>query len=417
MAWVKVFKRDHLVNIEPGRSEIQTSDARGTSQLGLRLYNERLVLSLIRRHGALSKIELARLTGLSAQTVSVIVRSLAANGLVVPGEPQRGRVGQPMVPFALQPDGAYAFGLKVGRRSGELILIDLAGEVRARVSQQYDFPSPAQFMKFALSGMEKLLKNLAPLARARISGLGVAAPFDLWNWGEEVGASAKTLEKWRAFDLVAQLAKNFDFPVTPCNDATAACAAELLFGERPHSSDFAYFYVGYFIGGGLVLNGSLVQGRNGNAAALGSIPVPRAKGGAEQLIHSASLYSLEAAIESSGKDSAIVFKRDTDWESVGKPLDDWLLRAATGIAYAILAVVAITECSEVVIDGAMPAQVRTRLVGAVAVALAKLNQSGISKFTLNEGDMGYDARARGAAALPLFANFIIDRDVLFKGAA
>ena len=93
------------------------------------------------------------------------------------------------------------------------------------------------------------------------------------------------------------------------------------------------------------------------------------------------------------------------------------MRAATGIAYAILAVAAITECSEVVIDGAMPAQVRTRLVGAVAVALAKLNQSGISKFTLNEGDMGYDARARGAAALPVFANFIIDRDVLFKGAA
>lgn len=106
MAWVKVLKKDRRVSIEPSRSEIQAKDARGTSQLGLRLYNERLVLSLIRRHGALSKIELARLTGLSAQTVSVIVRALDSTGLVVPGEPQRGRVGQPMVPYTLQPGGA-----------------------------------------------------------------------------------------------------------------------------------------------------------------------------------------------------------------------------------------------------------------------------------------------------------------------
>ena len=50
--------------------------ARGTTQNGVRLYNERLALSLIRRHGSLPKAEIARLTGLSAQTVSVIVRQL-----------------------------------------------------------------------------------------------------------------------------------------------------------------------------------------------------------------------------------------------------------------------------------------------------------------------------------------------------
>ena len=405
------------MNIEPRPRESHPKDARGTSQLGLRLYNERLVLSLIRRHSALSKIELARLTGLSAQTVSVIVRALEGSGLVIPGEPQRGRVGQPMVPYALQPDGAYAVGLKVGRRSGELMLIDLAGKVRGRVGQSYHFPSPAQFLKFAKNGMEKLLQPLSDESKRRISGLGIATPFELWNWGEEVGAPPKVLEAWRGFDLTAELAKHFDFPVIPCNDATAACAAELLFSETPHGPDFAYFYVGYFIGGGLVLNGSLLQGRNGNAAALGSIPVPRISGGTEQLIHSASLYKLEAAVEAAGQNPSFMWKAGDDWSSIGKPLNEWLARAANGIAHAIIAVAAITECSEVVIDGAMPPQVRTRLVAATAVALAKLNQSGISTFSLTEGDMGHDARARGAAALPLFANFIIDRDVLFKGAA
>ena len=50
--------------------------SRGTTQSGVRLYNERLVLSLIRLHGQLPKAEMAKLTGLSAQTISVIVRQL-----------------------------------------------------------------------------------------------------------------------------------------------------------------------------------------------------------------------------------------------------------------------------------------------------------------------------------------------------
>ncbi|MBN8931857.1 MAG: winged helix-turn-helix domain-containing protein, partial [Rhizobium pusense] len=58
----------------------------GANQIGVRAYNERLVLSLVRRHGGLSKAEIARLCGLSAQTVSVIMRSLEKDGLLIRGE-------------------------------------------------------------------------------------------------------------------------------------------------------------------------------------------------------------------------------------------------------------------------------------------------------------------------------------------
>src|SRR5689334_14542342 len=91
--------------------------ARGSNQSGVRLYNERLVLSLIRRHGSLPKAEIARLTGLSAQTISVIMRPLEKDRLVAKRPRQRGKVGQPSVPFALEPEGAFALGLKIGRRS------------------------------------------------------------------------------------------------------------------------------------------------------------------------------------------------------------------------------------------------------------------------------------------------------------
>ena len=54
----------------------------GANQTRVRAYNERLVLSLVRRHGSQSKAEITRRTGLSAQTVSVIMRSLEKDGLL-----------------------------------------------------------------------------------------------------------------------------------------------------------------------------------------------------------------------------------------------------------------------------------------------------------------------------------------------
>jgi len=112
--------------------------SRGTNQAGVRLYNERLILSLIRRHRSLAKVEIARLTGLSTQTTTVIINRLEADGLLIPGEPQRGRVGQPSVPYSLNPDGAFGLGLMIGRRSSDLVLMDFTAGIsrsaKARMS-------------------------------------------------------------------------------------------------------------------------------------------------------------------------------------------------------------------------------------------------------------------------------------------
>ena len=62
----------------------------GANQTGVRLYNERLVLSLMRRHRQLSKIEVARQTGLSVQTASAILNHLHEDGLLRRETPLRG---------------------------------------------------------------------------------------------------------------------------------------------------------------------------------------------------------------------------------------------------------------------------------------------------------------------------------------
>lgn len=396
------------------RGEKHPALSRGTTQTGVRLYNERLVLSLIRLHGNLPKAEVAKLTGLSAQTVSVIIRQLESDGLLKRRTPQRGKVGQPLVPFELDPDGAFAIGLKVGRRSGDLMLLDLAGKVRRTIHRPYSFPTPAELIAFVQSGVEELISDLSAAQRLRISGLGIAAPFELWNWEEEIGAPHDVLVAWREFDLAGEIAKLFDWPVQFCNDASAACAAELLFGEGRELRDFAYFYLGYFIGGGVVLNGSLYLGHTGNAGALGSFPITSPDGKSAQLISMASFNVLERAIRKAGGDPESLWRDPNDWSEVGVALDTWIESAALGIATAAAGVMSVLDCAAVVIDGAMPRDMRAKLVSAVRAAIGKVNTQGISPFPVIEGTIGADARAMGAASLPLFDNFIIDRNVLFK---
>ena len=68
---------------------------RDGDSIGLRAYNERLMIATIRQAGALSKAEIARTTGLSGQAATVIVNSLLDEGLLVKREKVRGRVGKP----------------------------------------------------------------------------------------------------------------------------------------------------------------------------------------------------------------------------------------------------------------------------------------------------------------------------------
>jgi predicted NBD/HSP70 family sugar kinase len=388
--------------------------SRGTTQTGVRLYNERLILSLVRLHGQLPKAEMARLTGLSAQTVSVIVRQLEADGFLKRRSPRRGKVGQPLVPFELDPEGAFSIGLKVGRRSGDLMLLDLAGQVRHTIRRPYAFPSPSELVSFLASGVEDLTANMSEEQRERISGIGIAAPFELWNWAEDVGAPTDVLMAWKEFDLQAEIARLFPWPIHFCNDASAACAAELLFGRGRDLQDFAYFYLGYFIGGGIVLNGSLYLGRRGNAGAFASFPVTSAQGTSEQLVHGTSLAALEREIQRSGGDPELLWRDLAQWSGAGPALEQWIERAACEVAIASAGIMAVLDCSAIVIDGAVPLHVRARFVEAVQAALKSVDRQGLAEFPVLEGTIGADARALGAASLPLFDNFIINRNVLFK---
>lgn len=393
------------------------TQSRGTNQTGVRLYNERLVLSLIRRHGDLPKADIARMTGLSPQTISNVMNGLEADGLLRRGNPLRGKVGQPLIPYSLDPEGALSFGLKVGRRSVDLYLINFTGETLGLLHKTYPYPTPDGIVKFAREGIATLLDRVPSHLHARIAGLGIAAPYEMWTWHEEMGAPKEEIDAWREIDIRALIGAEVPWPVYFANDITAACAAELMFGKGNQHVDFLYVYIGSFIGGGLVFDGHLFPGRTQNAGALGSMPAQfpgHGNGRTPQLMHIASIYTLERKLVSQQRNPEVLWQSPDDWGDLGPVLDEWIDEVAESLAYAIVAAIAVIDVETVLIDGAFPMHVREKVIGRTEAAIARVNRQGLSTFRLLPGSIGNAARAMGGACLPLLANFTQDREVLFK---
>ena len=395
---------------KPEEAEVPRRPAvRGSSQSELRAHNERLILSILRNHGPTAKAEIARMTGLSAQSASVIMRKLEGEALIERCAPVRGKVGQPSIPMRLAIDGALFFGLKVGRRSTDMILVDFLGTILDRVHLTYRYPEPDQTLGFVHDSIAQITKKLTAQQQGRIAGLGIAIPGYLWEWAKIIDEPSDKMDTWKERDIRAEIDDLYDFPVYLQNDATCACGAELVFGGQDYPAEFLYFYVGYFIGGGLVINHALFTGPTGNAGALGPLPAGGSQGA--QLIDVASLSGLEKSMLDAGADAAALWESSASWNVDRDLLSRWLDQAAEGLAHATVVSCSVIDFELVVIDGWLPEEVRRELVDLTAQKMRKLNWAGLIQPDVREGSIGPDARSLGAASLPLSQRFMVSKRV------
>ena len=98
--------------------------------------------------------------------------------------------------------------------------------------------------------------------------LGVSATGRVTASGEWSAVNSATLPNVERFPLAQVLAEGFS-TVRVANDAAAAAWAEACFGAGVGASGFAYVTVSTGIGGGIVLNGRLVQSDDGLAGHVG----------------------------------------------------------------------------------------------------------------------------------------------------
>ena len=390
---------------------------RGSNQGGMRQFNERVVLQALRAHGSAPKAELARLTGLTAQTIGLITARLDDDGLLIRQAPVRGRVGQPSVPLGLNPDGAFSIGIKIGRRSADWLLVDFTGRVRQRIVLDYPFPDAALLLPAIEANLHTLLDGLWGL-RDRVVGVGVAAPFQLGGWHRMLGLTDAQSDAWNQIDLGARVQEMTDLPVSFAKDTSAACVAELLQGKGRDIPSYLYLFLDTFIGGGLVIHSHLHRGQSGNAGAVASMPLNVARAGEgvpPQLVSQASLWELEQRFREHALDPMAAY----DERALKGPwllhTQEWIARAAMALAHCIVSGTAFLDLDAVVVDGVAAPELMQSLLAQTRDALKAYNTEGLHTLPrLETGSIGSDARALGGALLPLHACFAPDRDIFLK---
>jgi predicted NBD/HSP70 family sugar kinase len=381
---------------------------------GMRQMNERIVLQAVRVHGPCPKSEIARLTHLSTQTTSLIVDRLIDDGLLAREARTRvqGRMGQPSVPISLRADGAFSIGVKVGRRSLDVLTMDFAGQVHARDVIEYAYPDPRTVFAQLSGKIDQMMVALGNDA-AKVVGIGVAAPLWLGGWRNFFDTPPDVFAAWNEIDICARVQALTTLPVEFAKDTTAACAAELLMGQGRGLDDFLYVFIGTFIGGGLVIDGRLHAGPKGNAGAIGSFPL-MSEGTPQlpQLLNVASVYVLEKRFTDAGFPAAAAHDQRALSPQLWPLCEAWLDAACPALATAIATAAALVDVDAIVIDGELDRQLLREVLSRTNTALDAFDWQGMLRPRLVEGAIGADARAMGGAILPLYAHFA-PRHVLF----
>lgn len=357
----------------------------GLNQTSVRTYNERHVMSLLRQYDALSRMELGQLSGLSAQTVSVIVRGLQRDNLILAGEAKRGRVGPPSTPMSLNPKGAFAVGIKVGKKSTDMVLIDFLGQICHHLHHHYETPDAGAIIKTLRQNLTAITNKLPENMRDRMVGIGIALPDDIDHWPN----AEKNV--WSKIDFEAAIAKFSDLPIYIQNDVTAAAGAELIFGAARKIDDCVYFFVGSTTDSRLVLNHHIYAGRKGTTANM------------------ISLTDFEANLTAAKIDPTPMWHTPANWPEFDATLDDWTSDMAQSLAEAVTSICSFVDVEIILLGGRFPDTVRNQLGDQVTARLIKEVVMGEDAPTLVMGRAGAFAKAVGAAALPFHSRFMVEQ--------
>ena len=372
-------------------------------------HNQRVTLQAIRVGGPTTRAYLVEVTGLTPPAIANITKRLINEKLVLEVGRQQGARGQPAMKLAINPDGSYALGLNIDRDHITLVLLDLAGQVRARVSWDVDFALPDAVAAFVGREIGPLLAN-AKIDMRSVIGVGVAIPDDiarvhLPHWPD--GYSA-----WNGTDLPAMLAPILPLPVYVENDAAAAALGELYFGHGLHHPNFFYVLVSLGLGGGLVVEGNYYRGAAGRSGEIGFIPIAGGQS-LQEVVSLSALYDHLAAdgIEASRPDQLI--GPDAKMRA---SLDSWLDQAAAAIAGPVVAINCLINPEAIYVGGRLPASLVDELSARLNRRLQEDRSLIPAVVPVQRAAMAADAPAVGAAMLPFGDKLLPSASVLMKAA-
>ena len=239
----------------------------------VREINQFHILNAIRIAGAISRVEIARITGQSRATVTNITARLIVENLIYEKETEdRSRRGRKRVLLALNPDAAYVVGVKLSAYRISCAVTDIQADVKSSVNMPVR--TSERPVKFVADLIEEGIRHCISEARidlSQVSGIGLGIP----GFVDSRSGVCFWTPLYQKGDVPLKdlIQKRFQIETLIENDTNTVTLAHQWFGEGKGIDNFLVVTIEDGVGMGIVVNGQLYRGARGIAAEFGHVVV------------------------------------------------------------------------------------------------------------------------------------------------
>lgn len=353
------------------------------------------MLSILWRAGEASRVEISVANGLTKPAITQIVAKLEQAGLVKEGSPRRGLRGQPARPLSLVEDAYYSVGVNYSHSYLDVGVIDLKGRILGSRRVGIHDLTVNGLGKTSSALADELLSELS-IAPERVLGIGFTAPGDFDAQGRLIAHSY--FPGLKGAKLAQELTQIYPLDVFVENDGKACAIGENVIGAGRTARSFMLVHIGHGIGGGIVVDGSLMRGAFGNAGPLGgfySSDLPRPSG-----------QDLFECLAKSGTLDCDFNALELAQIEAGSVLENWLNRASDQLERIIPLVAAVIDTEVVVLGGRLPPHLLDYMVARIDIYSSASADYPIPRPKIIASTLGSRAGVIGAAFLPIQAHLL-----------
>ena len=239
----------------------------------LKQLNRMAIVRCVRQRAGQSRADLAKETGLTKSTVSLLVQELIDEGWLLEHEVQiTGALGRRPTPLVVDPARLAMIGAELGVDFIHVVAVSLVGEIVTYSKEPVEGADPASVLnRLATMLIDEI--GVAQRAGRQVLGVGVGLPGAV----DEAAGVLKVAPNlgWRKLDVATPLraalaaAAYGDLPLFLQNEADVAALGEFEFGDAPVREPLVYLSLGIGVGAGIVVNDRLFIGAAGFAGEVG----------------------------------------------------------------------------------------------------------------------------------------------------
>ena len=356
-----------------------------------------------------SRQELGAATGLSAASVTNVIRELIDEGIVIETGLAESDGGRPRAMLAMNPEYGYVIGVDIGETRTRIELFDLT--MTERASAEYPLEAAAEHdvdvvVGQIVAGLAAVLAD-SGIDSGAVLGVGVGVP-GIIERGPEVLVHGQTYS-WDAVPLRRLLRAHTDLPLRFDNGAKTMGQAELWFGAGRGAQNAVMVLIGSGVGASLISGGATYQGATSSAAEFGHITVAvggrKCRCGASGCLE--AYVGAAAILEQYGRpmaanDQELALAELIDAADTAQGAAAVLGEAARYLGAGIGTLVNLFNPERVIVGGWAGLLLGARLLPEIRESAKQHSLRHLFAATsIGLGQLGPGAVARGAATLPM----------------